>query len=97
MKINNGILENFYTNAIQSYKRCIQRNENSFLSDEIGTSMHNIELEKDSVKFKYLATNSEFFLIEVRLNLLSDKLDLGYYVSVLDEDYKEVDNYLVFN
>lgn len=95
--MNNEMLNNYYLNAIKSYKRCVGKDENSFLSDEIGISVHDLELEKDSVKFKYSAMNSDYYLIEVKLNLLSNELNLGYYISVLDEGHEEVDNYLVFN
>ncbi|MCQ9634986.1 hypothetical protein MP477_08485 [Chryseobacterium sp. WG23] len=96
-KMNSEILENYYLNAIKSYKRCIEKSENSFLSDEIDISVFDLQIEKDSVKFKYSAINSDSYLIEVRLNLLSNEINLGYYVSVLDEKYNEVDNYLVFS
>ncbi len=96
-KISSEILENYYLNAIKSYKRCIGKDENFFLSDEIGISVYDLELEKDSVKFKYSGINSDSYLIEVRLNLLSNELNIGYYISVLDEGHEEVDNYLVFS
>jgi hypothetical protein len=79
-KISSEILENYYLKAIKSYKRCVEKSENSFLSNEIGFSVHELELEN-----------------EVKLNLLSNDLNLGYYISVLNEEENEIDDYLVFN
>jgi hypothetical protein len=66
------------------------------LSDEIGVSVFDLELEKHSVSCKYLEVNSDSYLIEVRLNLSLNEFHFGYYVSVLDQHGIEVDDYLVF-
>ncbi|MCH5720504.1 hypothetical protein [Niabella hibiscisoli] len=95
-EMNKEMLENYYFNATESYKRCIEVEENSFLSDELGISVHDLDVKMDSVRFKYLGLHSDAYLIEVRVDLFSNDFYLGHYISVLDEDGLEIDNYLVF-
>lgn len=88
--------EDFYFNTIQSYKRCISISENSFLSDEIGMSVHDLDIEKESIKIKHIGMNNNSYLVEVKINLLSRDVKIGYYVLVFDESGTEIDDYLVF-
>ena len=88
--------EDFYFNTIQSYKRCISISENSFLSDEIGMSVHDLDIEKESIRIKHIGMNNNSYLVEVKINLLSREVKIGYYVLVFDESGTEIDDYLVF-
>lgn len=96
ISINSQLLEEFYLTAIYSYYRCIEKKENSLLSDEIGISLNDLKVEKDSIKIKFLKIEQNTFSIEIKLNLSWKALDIGYYTLELNNKNKEIDNFLVF-
>ncbi len=91
-------LENFYTTAHESYCGCVQDEDYSFLSEEIGIPISAIQVKNDSVQMRYAGTTPESLQIGIRLSLWSEHgEELGYYELVLDAEYKIKDDFLVFN
>lgn len=95
--VHNQILVNYFKRAIDSYHSCIEQEENSCLFKQIAISATDTQLELDSIKFLYNDMRSANYVIEVRLNLLSKELNVGYYALILNEENEALDDYLVFN
>lgn len=95
-KIYKGTLKRYYDNAIEAYEKCIGKEENSFLSEEIDIPVQNLRIENDSVLFKYIGMDDSYFVIEVKLRLMSGNFEIGYYILVLDEQHTHIDDVLFF-
>ena len=98
MKKNKNSLNALFDKAESAFKRCIKKDENVFLQDEIDFPVSSIKTQRKSVASKSDKDNPKRFTIEVEILLLSDQNKvIGSYTYVEDQNEVQIDDYLVFD
>ncbi|SNR16238.1 hypothetical protein [Tenacibaculum jejuense] len=89
-------LELKYSKAKNAFEKCINYEENEYLSDEIGFSVKDIIVKYDSVKIEY-SYSSGICLTSIKVLLLSEKNErIGTFTLVEDDNEDIIDDILVF-
>lgn len=94
--IKNDLLTN-YAKARMALQRCLMRDENQFLDAELTFPIDRIVVENDCVIMQFFGTDSDSFIIETRLKVVSPEGNqFGYYAYQEDENGNFLDDFLVF-
>ncbi|MBL4733899.1 MAG: hypothetical protein JKY18_00910 [Flavobacteriales bacterium] len=90
-------LQLMYSKAKIAFKKCIADKENEFLAKEIDIPINSIVTKEEYVKVQYLKNETENYIIETKIQLLSqvDKV-IGSYIYYEDENGISTDDSLVF-
>ncbi|MDY0907113.1 hypothetical protein [Pedobacter sp. CFBP9032] len=97
MKIEADFFEDLYLKAKLSFNECILNPDNDYLKDEIDIQIDEIILVEDFIRFQFFKCNIDKFVIEVKLQLISqDNRLIGRYLYYEDEKNTPLDDSLIF-
>jgi hypothetical protein len=98
MEIEAKFLQGLYLKARLSFNKCILNPGNSYLKDEVNGKLDEIIISEDFVRVQFFSNNPKKFLIEVKLQLITqDNLVIGRYFYYEDENKVPVDDSLIFD
>lgn len=94
--VSNRELGELYEKATESYHRCVNNPENTFLQDEISIPIDEIQLKRTKVKAVFTENTPEVYSWEVEIVLWDENAMIGRYTYIEDDMGNEIDNGLVF-
>lgn len=97
VKLDTSTFENLYLKAKHSYYKCVLDPDNDFLKDEIKVPIEEIILKEDSIRLQFFASDTDKFIVEVKLTLFSLAAHpIGYYTYYEDQSRTQTDDSLIF-
>ena len=86
-----------YANALDSYKACVQPDDNEDLQTQVQIPLGDIVPAPEWIKIQFFGTDTDHYITETRLKLLSQSdEEIGWYSILEDENGNCMDDYLVF-
>lgn len=98
MKLETDFFKDLYLKAKLSFNECILNPDNDHLNNEINTSISEITLKEDFIRLQFFEHETEQFMIEVKLKLISaDNNLIGSYSYYENEERTPLDDFLIFD
>ncbi len=99
-------IESVFPNSIEllrrcerSYHNCINSDENIELREEIGVSLDELELAKESIRIEFDSAEYGELIFDTKFKILNlnTKESIGYYRCIENLEGDFVDDFLVFH
>ncbi len=87
--------EYYYLRCKAAFQRCVSLQSNGYLEAELGSPPDALTLREDCVNLSFKAYMSGDFLIEVKVKLLREKDEVGYYLYQESRSGEPLDDYVV--
>lgn len=98
MKLEADFSKDLYLKAKLSFKECILNPDNDHLNNELNIPLREIVLKESFIRLQFFEHETEKFIVEVKLKLISPDHNLiGSYSYYEDEEKTPLDDFLIFD